>query len=333
VEDQLQQLEVLRLPDTEELSNVRPWIDYSHCVGTNYVRSKRGTGETGQPCFTKGGKWERIQHKIEQLLEKTAISPLEGIKEEDDFLHDSELTNPNHQKFVDDAIKLWSVKINNYSLRKFYDMYKGKTQTLIFSVSKKYYTLEESVEILDNLLKHQFEDDEQMIKNFLQTLVNVVDKQPDGNPNINVKCNTFLVHSQPSAGKNFFFDCLFSICLNFGQLGSANKHNLFSFQDIAKRRICLWNEPNYESSVTDYLKNMFEGGDTKVRVKNMADAHVKRTPIIILTNNIVNFMCDTAFEDRVVQYKWKPAPFLKNFNLKPYPLAFFELLLKYEIKF
>lgn len=332
MEDQLQQLEVLRLPNTEELSNVRPWIDYSKCFGTNYVRSKRGTGETSQSSFAKGGKWERIQFKIEQLLEKTAISPLEGIKEEDCFLNDSELTNPNHQKFVDDAIKIWSVKINNYTLRQFYDMYKGK-QTLIFSVSKDYYSRKESEDVLDALLKFQMDDDEQNIKNFLQTLVNVVDKQPDGNPNINIKCNTFLVHSQPSAGKNFFFDTLFSIFLNFGQLGSANKHNVFSFQDMARRRICLWNEPNYESSVTDYLKNMFEGGDTKVRVKNNADAHVKRTPIIVLTNNVVNFMCDKAFEDRIVQFKWKPAPFLKDYNLKPYPLAFFDILLKYEIKF
>jgi len=333
VEDELQQFQVLRLPDEEELSNIRPWIDYGKCFGANIFRGEGRTGEASQPTFVPGGKWERIQLKIERLLEETAISPLEGIKEEDCFLTDTMLTNPMNQRYVDDAIKIWSIKVNNYTLRQFYDMYKGKTKTLIFSVSKKYYNLAESVDVLDALLKYQFDDDEQSIKNFLQTLVNVVDKQPDGNPNINVKCNTFLVHSQPSAGKNFFFDCLFSIFLNFGQLGSANKHNTFSFMDMVKRRICLWNEPNYESSVTDYLKNMFEGGDTKVRVKNMADAHVKRTPIIVLTNNMVNFMCDKAFEDRIVQFKWKPAPFLKSYNLKPYPLALFDILLKYEIKF
>lgn len=333
MERQLQELEVLRFPDPEELSNVRPWVDYGQCTGTDYIRSKRGTSEAGQPNFTKGGKWERIQHKIEQLLEKTAISPLENIKEEKCFLDDTDLTNPDHKRYVDDAINIWSIKINNYTLRQFYNMYKGNTQTLIFSVSKRYYSMEKSTDLLDTLLKYQMDDDEQLIKNFLQTLVNVVDKQPEGNPNINVKCNTFLVHSQPSAGKNFFFDTLFAFFLNYGQLGNANKHNNFSFQDINKRRICLWNEPNYESSMTDYLKNLFEGGDIKVRCKNLPDAHVKRTPIIVLTNNIVNFMVDKAFEDRVVQFKWKPAPFLKEYHLKPYPLSFFELLLKYEIKF
>ena len=85
--------------------------------------------------------------------------------------------------------------------------------------------------------------------------------------------------------------------------------------------------------MTDYLKTLFEGGDTKVRIKMMGDTHVKRTPIIILTNNHVNFMTDIAFRDRIKQYQWKTAPFLKECLLKPYPLSFFNILLKYEIKF
>ena len=82
-----------------------------------------------------------------------------------------------------------------------------------------------------------------------------------------------------------------------------------------------------------YLKTLFEGGDTKVRIKMMGDAHIKRTPVIILTNNPVNFMGDVTFKERLKQYTWKAAPFLKDYKLKPYPLSFFELLLKYEIKF
>ena len=212
-------------------------------------------------------------------------------------------------------------------------MYSHNVNEQIFSRSKTYYDIDESTRVLNELLLYQFDNEEDQIKKFLQDVVNVIDWQPIDNPGMNIKCNTFLVHSPPSAGKNFFFDTLFTLLLNLGQLGTANKNNNFAFSDAANRRVILWNEPNYESSVTDYLKTLFEGGDTKVRVKMISDQHVKRTPIIILTNNTVNFMTDVAFRDRIVQYKWKAAPFLKELQLKPYPLSFFNILLKYQIKF
>lgn len=279
-------------------------------------------------------KWQIISRKLSDLLERTAICPIEGIKSEQCFLEDDFLTDPDNSTKVNEAIKMWSYKINTFTLRNFYDMYqKDEGKNFIFSRSKAYYSSEESFKVVDKLLRFQFDDDESMISQFLQDLVNVVDFQPESNPNSNIKCNTFLVHSAPSAGKNFFFDTLFTLCLNLGQLGTANKSNNFAFQDAANRRIILWNEPNYESSMTDYLKTLFEGGDTKVRVKMLGDTHVKRTPIIILTNNVVNFMTDTSFRDRIKQYRWKAAPFLKDYLLKPYPLVFFDILLAYKIKF
>lgn len=338
---------------------------------SNSSRKRRNGYETQMQENKKGKptKWQIISRKVSDLLERTAICPLEGIKNEKCFLEDDYLTDPDNSNRVNEAIKFWANKINNYTLKDFYLMYlktngntlmgkayntflenydsedilNHKTQlnyklakeeySYIFSRSKVYYSLEESTLLLDRLLKYQFDDDEVEIASFLQHLVNVVDFQPPNNPYSNIKCNTFLVYSPPSAGKNFFFDTLLTLCLNLGQLGTANKSNNFAFQDAANRRIILWNEPNYESSMTDYLKTLFEGGDTKVRVKMLGDTHVKRTPIIILTNNIVNFMSDRAFTERIKQYRWKAAPFLKDCLLKPYPLSFFEILLKYKIKF
>ncbi len=249
-------------------------------------------------------------------------------------MEDDYLTDPDNRVRVNEAITVWSHKINAWTLRDFLKMYQATDmENLVFSRSKGYYSLEESFTHIDNLLKFQFDDDEAQIKSFLQNLVNVLDWQPESYPGSNIKTNTFLVHSPPSAGKNFFFDTIFTALLNLGQLGTANKQNNFAFQDAANRRVILWNEPNYEASVTDYLKTLFEGGDTKVRVKMLGDSHIKRTPIIILTNNTVNFMVDIAFSDRIKQYKWKAAPQLKELKLKPYPLVFFDILLKYEIKF
>lgn len=300
--------------------------------GSNNKGTKKNWSQTGPRRQTK---WEIISERMEKLLEATAICPLESIKSEDVFLQDKMLTDPDNSTKVNKAIEIWSHKINNWSLRDFYNMYNGDGErNFIFSKSKDYFpNMDDSFKSLDDLLKYQFEDDESKISEFLQDLVNVVDKQPPGNPGINIKCNTFVVVSPPSAGKNFFFDTLFTLLLNFGQLGTANKHNNFAFQDAPNRRIILWNEPNYESSITDYLKTLFEGGDTKVRVKMMGDTHVKRTPIVVLTNNVVPFMVDSAFKSRIKVYRWQAAPFLKDLKFKPYPLVFFDLLLKYKIKF
>jgi len=323
---------------------------YAHCFGEFPRQRRKRDGfqamgahrgstdiQSGQPPAKRAlreTKWQTISRKISTLLQSTAICPLEGIKSEENFLSDHFLTDPDNSVKVNKAIEIWSHKINAYTLRQFYDMYKtNNIETYIFSRSKVYMSYEDSFKVIDELLTFQFRGDEDKIKDFLQNLVNVVDWQPSTNPNSNIKCNTFLVHSPPSAGKNFFFDTLFTLLLNMGQLGTANKSNNFAFQDAANRRIILWNEPNYESSMTDYLKTLFEGGDTKVRVKMLGDTHVKRTPIIILTNNMVNFMVDVAFADRIKQYTWIKAPFLKEYALKPYPLVFFDILLKYEIKF
>lgn len=126
---------------------------------------------------------------------------------------------------------------------------------------------------------------------------------------------------------------IFGLLLSYGQLGQANRHNLFAFQEAPNKRVLLWNEPNYESSLTDTIKMMFGGDPYTVRVKNRMDAHVKRTPVIILTNNTVPFMYETAFSDRIIQYKWNAAPFLKDYELKPHPMTFFLLLSKYNITF
>jgi hypothetical protein len=328
---------ILAISNTQTGLDLRPCdSDGEFTEPVNQVRKRRHGYEEGSQKNKRGklSKWQIISGKIQQLLERTAICPLEGIKSEKCFIEDDWLTDPDNSTKVAKAIEVWSHKINNWTLKEFHEMYlKSNHDDLIFSRSKAYYDLNESFEIINNLLKHQFDDDENSIKEFLQNLVNVLDWQPEDRPGVNIKCNTFLVHSPPSAGKNFFFDTIFTLLLNLGQLGTANKSNNFAFQDAANRRVILWNEPNYEASMTDYLKTLFEGGDTKVRVKMLGDTHVKRTPIIILTNNTVNFMVDPAFADRIKQYRWKASPFLKDCKLKPYPLVFFDILLKYEIKF
>lgn len=236
------------------------------------------------------------------------------------------LSDPKNKDYVQASFDDFGRDLNEWTLRQFYNVLSDDIAQPQFMVSMNYADMSLSVTVVDDLLRYQFNDEEVEITKFLSDLVNVIDKKVP-------KLNAFCVISPPSGGKNFFFDMIFALCLNYGQLGQANRNNVFAFQEAPNKRILLWNEPNYESALTDTIKLMFGGDPYTVRVKHSLDTHVKRTPVIILTNNIVPFMTDTAFRDRMVQYRWKTAPLLKDFVLKPFPLAFFEILKKYNVDF
>lgn len=297
------------------------------------VRNKRDSCVDAQADAESHGKrrktgttvYTSIKEKTKQLLMKYYPCPSSYIKNIREFREDDLMTNPRHNQYVDAALQSFSMDLINYKLRDFEKMLMQEVSP-VFYTSMEYGDIEESMLWVDELLKFQFNGEEDKIKEFLQTLVNVLDRKI---PKLNALC----IYSQPSAGKNFFFDMIFAICCNYGQLGQANKNNLFAFQEAPNKRIIWWNEPNYERAMTDTIKLLFGGDPCTVRVKHMSDQHVQRTPVIILTNNLVPFMNDIAFNERMKQYNWKPAPFLQFIDKKPYPLVFYDLLNKYEITY
>lgn len=269
-------------------------------------------------------KFTYIKQKTKALLNKYFPSPSSAIKDFDEFRKDDLLIDPKNKDYVDSSILDFGKDINNCSLRQLYNILCNGDPK--FFVSMAYGSLSESVDVINNLLIYQFQDDCDAIKQFLDNVVDIFDKKLP-------KTNCMVIHSPPSSGKNYFFDMLFAISMNYGQLGMANRNNQFAFQEAPNKRLLLWNEPNYESCLTDTLKMMMEGAPYTVRVKNLADQHVKRTPIFVLTNNAVNFMFDPAFTDRIYLYKWKSAPFLKDIPFKPFPMAFFTILDMYNVVF
>lgn len=272
----------------------------------------------------KVGKFTYIREKTKALLLKYYCCPTSAIMDTIEFRQDEILCNPKNKDYIQSALMDFGKDLNEYKLRDFEYILEGKNP--IFMSGVVYGNREESLEWIERLLRHQFNDDDEQICYFLRSLVDVIDKKLP-------KCNTLSVKSPPSAGKNFFFDMIFAIILNYGQLGQANKHNLFAFQEAPGKRILLWNEPNYCSSLTDTIKMMTGGDVYTVRVKHMMDQHVKRTPLIVLTNEAVPFLYELAFKERIVQFNWKYSPFLKDIECKPYPLSFFDLLKKYKIQY
>lgn len=273
-----------------------------------------------------GGKFLYIKKKTQALLGRFYCSPLSAIIEFNEFRKDNILIDPKNRDYVTASIADFGRDLNDMSLRDIYNMLTMENVSPKFFISFDYGKLEESIMIIDQLLNFQFDENEEAICHFLRSLVDIIDKKLS-------KTNGLVVKSPASGGKNFFFDMIFALLLNYGQLGQANKNNNFAFQEAPSKRILVWNEPNYCSSLTDTLKMMFAGDPFTVRVKHGQDTHVRRTPIIVLTNSTVQFMNDPTFKDRIIIFRWKTAEFLKNIEYKPHPMCLFEILNKYNIQF
>lgn len=273
----------------------------------------------------KTTEFDYIFEKVQTLLERYPCTPLSSIRLNEEFRQNRTLINPKYKSMVEVSIETFGLRLNDYSLKDFYTFYSRDGCEPVFDPSKQYYTIEESLQVIDDLMKFQFSDDEDRIRQFLDDVVTIFDRKLP-------KTNTLCVKGPPSAGKNFFFDMLFAISVNTGQLTIANKHNNFAFQEAPSKRCLIWNEPNYCSSYIDLLKLILGGDSYVVRVKCKPDTPVQRTPVFVLTNNHVGFMSDVAFAERIKCYTWKRPNWLKDFYKKPHPMSFFDLLLKYNIE-
>lgn len=301
----------------------------NECERQSYKRTSRAASLAsldeiyGKKSKTSG-KYGYIKSQTKALLLKYYCSPISAICDVKEFRDNVVLSDPKNKDYLQAAFDDFGKDINEMKLKDIYNMLKDKDP--LFIMSMPYGNREESLDVVEQLIRFQCHDDDEEICKFLNALVDVLDR------NI-TKCNALSVKAPPSSGKNFFFDMIFAICLNYGQLGQANKHNVFAFQEAPNKRVLVWNEPNYDSALTDTIKMMMGGDPYTVRVKHAMDTHVRRTPVIILTNNEVQFLVDKAFNDRIVKFKWQAAPFLKDVEFKPYPMVFFDLLKKYNINF
>lgn len=273
---------------------------------------------------------EALQVRIVEMCKRNPICPPESIVKHSLWLTDEELRFKNLQdREVKAAIANWTNQLTNWTMKDYQELYTHEDCRPIFSAGygnfeTYYYNVENSVAVLDQLVGFQCDEDSEQIIDFLSTLYNVLERKVP-------KLNCITILSPPSAGKNYFFDCVKDYYINCGHLCNANKYNSFAFQDAEGRRIILWNEPNYSPEYLEPIKEILGGDSTCVTVKYMPDMALYRTPVIVLTNQPVSFMDHPAFADRVRVFTWKAAPFLKEFERKPNPLAIYYLFKKYNL--
>lgn len=271
----------------------------------------------------KLGAQERIQIRVVELLQQYPICPPEALVKHKVWRDDPDLRfkDLTHRE-IKSAVSSYKDSLTTWSIEDYNEMYKKETCDPVFSAGygnfeNYYYNVENSVNIMIKLIEYQFDNDEEAILDFVHCVFNVLERKIP-------KLNCVVVHSPPSAGKNFFFDAIKSYYINCGHLCNANKYNNFPFQDAEGRRLVFWNEPNYSSEFLEPIKEILGGDSTSVNVKYQHDTPVYRTPVIVTTNNIVSFMHHPAFQDRLRIFEWQSAPYLKDYDKKPNPLAVYD---------
>lgn len=279
-------------------------------------RSRRNPAITGGR-FGVGGTASIVL----KYLEKYAVCPLTEVVFCKDYLEDPLVClKRTNDKDVQSAIDCRAACLNRWCRDDYVSYYNDVNVVKLWSARTEelfdvhYYDYDTSYELCKQLLLFQFRNDIENVRKFCLQLQDIIDMRTP-------KLNCMVVISPPSAGKNFFFDPVRDYFLNAGQMTNPNKYNTFAYQDCYNKRLIIWNEPNYESRETENLKMFFAGDNISVNVKCKPQAHVKRTPVIVLSNHKPNFLGSPAFKDRCISYRWQSAPFLKDHRKKMRPDA------------
>lgn len=296
--------------------------------------SQKRQNEEDAGMGTKKSKFSRIEQSLRTLLSRYYPLPANHIKHllvldsKNNYLYD-----PTIEKYYMNACDLFTHIHNKYSFYDFYSLYSNASPVFYandLDPFNYYHDMETSVKFVDRLLRHQFEDDEEKIQYFLVNLRDWFNRLGwDGNP----KMNTLMIEGPPNCGKNYFFDMIAAIAYNVGHIGRVcNKTNNFPFQDCVNRRLCIGNEMSVEDSAIEDMKKLCEGIAFNIRVKYQGDKIFTKAPVIVITNNYIDFMHHNAFLGvRVKKFVWNVASFLKESDKKPYPLCLFELYKNYNI--
>lgn len=303
---------------------------------SQYGKNKRSIGEAESTVGSKRTKFARIAQAIQSLLSKHYCLPATHIKhilcndELSDFLYD-----PTLDKHYLAACDLFTHTHNKYTFNDFYNLY-SSSNPIFYGTSTNpfdyYHTMEDSLHYIKALIEHQFENDEEQIKYFLTNLRDWFNKLGwDGNP----KMNTIYVKGPPNCGKNYFFDMIAAIAYNVGHIGRVcNKTNNFPLQDCFNRRLCIANEMSVEDSAIEDMKKLCEGTAFNIRVKYQGDKIFTKAPVLVISNNYIDFMYRSEFAGvRVHMLYWKQADLLKDSDKKPYPMCLFKLYDYYNISY
>ena len=114
------------------------------------------------------GKFSIIREKTQALLKKYYPSPLKAITMISEFRKEDILLDPKNQQAVFKAIDDFGMDLIDKTIRDYYEMLKDIHP--VFYKSMNYGSLDDSVAIVDRLIRFQCDDDDEKIQTFLNDL-------------------------------------------------------------------------------------------------------------------------------------------------------------------
>lgn len=277
---------------------------------------------------SRGSGPKALPENVAELLMKVCVFPIADVTLTKFWRKSEYCFLLKQDKVFKRALQTVKTILMSYTFMDFIELYLEKSSPVwgnIYLRDDYYYTIEESVEIIEELFTYQMGDesvdlDVDVVCDFVNQLYQVCERKMQ-------KKNCIYILAPPTSGKNFFFDSLFSFYLNIGSQQNLRKGVGFPFDDCVARRLNYWNEPNFAPSFEEELKQLIGGDPFSVETKWENKNMVHKTPIIIMSNKEV--FHEQAFKDRMIRYLWRRAEYLKKYTRKPHPLTFAALVLKY----
>lgn len=297
--------------------------------------NKRNNRCTDEPY----GKSPRNGNSVEKFVEQFKLRPtwpLEHILDTKDWLESEWGTFIASDKQIQRTFQILMKITMNMTYGELKMLYENiHTKPIWGAVSSKdllntYYTVDESKEIVEELLDYQMTNDqleyfdsiEDAKRRFITDLYEILEKKHQ-------KTNTFQIVSPPSAGKNFFIETVLAFYWNTGVIQNFNRYNNFPLMEAVNRRVNYWDEPNFEPDATETLKKLFAGTALKATVKFQKEANIQKTPVIITAN--YDKFTKEVWDDRIIKYYWYQCPKLKQYTKRLHPFVWCYLVDKYVI--
>ncbi|QOR29559.1 nonstructural protein [Bat-associated densovirus 5] len=306
--------------------------------GSSHEQPPKGTNRLnhGKRHKSSDDGEDRTKRILQFILEAPTF-PLENILRTKLWDYSDYNTMIASDKIIQRCLFLAQNKFAKWTFKQFEQYYESTVKyphwavTDIDNIHEYYFSVDKSLEICECLIDFQLESCELLMdldktekrSHFLNDLYDILEKQRP-------KVNCFMVLSEPSAGKNFFFDAICAWYINVGLVQNFNRYNNFPLMEAINRRINIWNEPNMEPAAFDTVKMLLAGDPLKAAVKYQGEQPLIKTPIIVMTNNEC-FPNTQAFNDRIVRYTWQRAPFLKHLTKKIHPEVWPRLVYKYVL--
>lgn len=289
----------------------------------------------GKPLHVpKKSKFQRISETVHTLLNEYFALPATHIRDILVYQEEAQiLFDPCCEKAFQAACDVFTRKFIKLKLADLEEIY-SNALPVFYSNSVDpwtyYHDRTTSLKFVNDLLKFQFQDDEEKIKQFL---INVREwfnlNGWDNNPKMNAVC----VIGPPNSGKNYFWDMFCALAYNVGHIGRVNnKTNQFALQECYGRRMVVGNEVSMEDGAKEDFKKLCEGTAFNIRVKYQGDKIFTKAPVLLISNFELDICYDFHFKDvRLHTIRWSTCGLLKESTKKPYPTCVFDLFKLYNV--